>query len=151
MFSWNAFIITKQRVASCSVTKTFRKINFPSHDRVCDYRVRHFSPVVINCKQVNNLSFWKFEFSQERRQKYTMLYFKKIFVSFLLLTSIFILHLLWRISILPDYFHDYFVIIHDWNFLVSHSRNVVAVIIPLQIIQMCSRQSTQLGRFRSFI
>jgi hypothetical protein len=63
MFSWNAFILTKQTVASCSVTKTFQKVNFPSHDRVCDYRIRnvnHLRAIIVLSTKVNNLSFWKF-------------------------------------------------------------------------------------------
>ena len=32
MFTWNAFILTKQTITSCSVTEKFRKVNFPSHD-----------------------------------------------------------------------------------------------------------------------
>jgi hypothetical protein len=70
MFAWNAFILTKQTITSCSITEKFRKVNIPSHDRVCDYRIRHLnhlqSSIVLSTK-VNNLPFWKFECSQERR------------------------------------------------------------------------------------
>ena len=68
MFAWNAFILTKQTITSYSVTEKSRKVNF--HDRVCDDRIRHlnhlWSLIVLSTK-VNNLPFWKFEFSQERR------------------------------------------------------------------------------------
>ena len=70
MFAWNAFILTKQTITSCSITEKFRKVNIPSHDRVWDYRIRHLnhlqSSIVLSTK-VNNLPFWKFECSQERR------------------------------------------------------------------------------------
>ena len=68
MFTWNTFLLTKQTITSCSVTEKFRKVNFLSHDRVCDDRIRHlnhlWSLIVLSTK-VNNLTFWKFEFSQE--------------------------------------------------------------------------------------
>ena len=38
-----AFILTKQIITSCSVTEKFQKVNFPSHDRVCDDRIGHLN------------------------------------------------------------------------------------------------------------
>ena len=70
MFAWNLFILTKQTITSCAVTEKFRKVNFPSHDRVCDDRIRHLNhlrSLIALSTKVNNLQFWKFEFSQERR------------------------------------------------------------------------------------
>jgi hypothetical protein len=69
MFGWNVFIFTKQTITSCSVTETFGKVNFLSHDRVCDDRIRHLNhlrPLIVLSTKVNNLPFWKFECSQER-------------------------------------------------------------------------------------
>ena len=48
----------------------FRKVNFPSHDRVCDDQIRHLNQLrslIVLSTKVNNLSFGKFEFSQELR------------------------------------------------------------------------------------
>jgi hypothetical protein len=70
MFAWDAFILTKQAITSCFVTGKFRKVNCPSHDRVCDDRIRHLHHLRSLCvlsTKVNNMPFWKFEFSQERR------------------------------------------------------------------------------------
>ena len=58
MFAWNAFILTKQ-ITSCFVTGKFRKVNFPSHDWVCDDRIRHLNPmrslIVLSTKVNNNV------------------------------------------------------------------------------------------------
>ena len=43
MFACNAFILTKQTITSCTVTEKFLKVNCPSHDRVCDDRIRHLN------------------------------------------------------------------------------------------------------------
>jgi len=70
MFAWNTFILTKQTITSCSVTEIFRKVNFPSHDRVCDDRFRHLNhlrSLIVLPTKVNKLPFWKYECSQERR------------------------------------------------------------------------------------
>ena len=63
MFAWNAFILTKQTIASRSLTQKFRKVNFPFHDRVCDARIRHLNHLrVIDCAVNKSI-----QFSQERR------------------------------------------------------------------------------------
>ena len=70
MFAWNAFILTKRTITSCSVMEKFRKVNFPSHDGVWDVRIRylnHLRSLIVLSTKVNNLPFWKFEFSHERR------------------------------------------------------------------------------------
>ena len=62
--------LTKQTITSCFVTEKFWKINFPSPARVCDDRNRqlnHLRSLSVLSARVNNLSFWKFEFSQERQ------------------------------------------------------------------------------------
>ena len=60
MFAWNAFILTKQTITSCSVTEKFRKVNFPSHDRICDDRIRHLNHFLRwKCYGLGwNLSWW---------------------------------------------------------------------------------------------
>jgi transposase len=61
MFAWNALIHTKQTITWCSVPEKFRKVNFPSHRRVWDDRIRYsknWSLIVLSTK-VNNLPFWK--------------------------------------------------------------------------------------------
>ena len=68
MFVWNALILTKQTITSCSVTEKFRNVNFLSHDRVCDDQIRHLNQLrylIVMSTKVNNSPFWKF--SQERR------------------------------------------------------------------------------------
>jgi hypothetical protein len=71
MFAWNAFILTKQTITSSyTVTEKFRKVNFPSHDRVCNDRIRHLNhlrSLIVLSTKVSNLPFWIFEFSQVRR------------------------------------------------------------------------------------
>ena len=52
------------------VTEKFWKGNFPSHDWVFDDRIRHLNhlrSLIVLSSKVNNLPFWQFEFSQERR------------------------------------------------------------------------------------
>ena len=50
----------KKTIRSCFVKEKFRKVNFPSHDRVCGDRIRHLihlrSLIVLSTK-VNNLPF----------------------------------------------------------------------------------------------
>jgi transposase len=68
MFVWNAFILTNQTITSCSITKKFRNVNFPSNDRVCDDQIRHLNHLwylIVMSTKVNNSPFWNF--SQERR------------------------------------------------------------------------------------
>ena len=63
-------VCTKQTIKSCSVTEKIRKWNFPSHDWDFDDRIRHLNHLlllIVLSSKVNNLPFWKFEFSQERR------------------------------------------------------------------------------------
>ena len=64
MFAWNAFILTKWAIKFCSGTEKFRTVNFASHDRVCDNRIKHlirlWSLIVLSIK-VSNLPFWKFD------------------------------------------------------------------------------------------
>ena len=63
-------VCTKQTIKSCSFTEKIRKVNYPSHDWVFDDRIRHLNhplSLIVLSSKVNNLQFWKFEFSQERR------------------------------------------------------------------------------------
>ena len=64
MLAWNAFILTKWAITFCSGTEKFRTVNFASHDRVCDNRIKHlirlWSLIVLSIK-VSNLPFWKFD------------------------------------------------------------------------------------------
>ena len=60
MLKPNAFILTKQTITSCSVTEKIRKINFPSHDRVCDDIIRHLNNLrsfIALLTKVNNFPF----------------------------------------------------------------------------------------------
>jgi hypothetical protein len=62
MFAWNEVILT----TSCSVTERFRKINIPSHDRVCDDRIRHLNhmrSLIVLSTKLNISPFRKFESS----------------------------------------------------------------------------------------
>ena len=47
-----------------------QEVNFPSHGRVCDNRIRHLNhmrSLIVLSTNVNNLPFWKFEFSKKCR------------------------------------------------------------------------------------
>ena len=55
----------KKTITSCSVAEKFRKVNFPSHDRI--RHLNHMWSLIVPSTKVTNLPFWKFEFSQERR------------------------------------------------------------------------------------
>jgi alpha-D-ribose 1-methylphosphonate 5-triphosphate synthase subunit PhnG len=61
MLAWNALILTKQTITSCSVTEKFRKVNFrPIIEfemiELCIQKIR--SLIVLSTK-VNNLPFWQ--------------------------------------------------------------------------------------------
>jgi hypothetical protein len=59
-------VCTKQTIKCRSVTEIFRKVNFPSHeDRI--RHLNHLRSLIVLSSKVNNLPFWKFEFSQERQ------------------------------------------------------------------------------------
>ena len=50
--------------------QNFLKINFPSHDPVCDDRIRHLNHLpssIMLLRKVKKLPEWKFEFSQKGR------------------------------------------------------------------------------------
>ena len=58
-------MLTKQTITSCSVTEKFRKVNFQSHDQVCDDRIRHLNhlrSLIMLSTKVNNLLLGKCEF-----------------------------------------------------------------------------------------
>ena len=62
--------LSSQRITSCSVTETFRKVNFLSRYWVCDDRIRHCNHLqllIVLSTKVSNLPLWKLEFSQEHR------------------------------------------------------------------------------------
>jgi hypothetical protein len=66
----NVNVCTKQTIKSRSLTEKFWKVHFPSHDWVFDDRIRHLNhlrSLIVLSSKVNNLPFWKVEFSQERR------------------------------------------------------------------------------------
>jgi hypothetical protein len=89
MFAWNAFILTKQTITSCSITEKFPRrkclswrcdvtIGLPLRGLsfalpVCRRRIislrhlNHMQSSIVLSTKVNNLPFWKFECSQERR------------------------------------------------------------------------------------
>ena len=58
-----AFLLTKQKITSCSVMEKFRWVNYPSCDRI--RHLNHIRSLIVLSTKVNNLPFWTF--SQERR------------------------------------------------------------------------------------
>ena len=163
MFAWNAFILTKQTIPSCSVTEKFRKVNFPSHDLVCDYRIRHLNQLrslIAPSTKVSNLPFWIFEFSQERRchgsVKMTVsnrwVWFRQEWLTRPLQTTLMCLEIISRLMILlrqtsmmNDRPHNYRPRVTSWrqdrHLRLIHLRNRVITLRTLSVDHMVLQTS----------